>query len=70
MGVWQSNLNPCHFHGYGSIRHRSIDLGFCYTYLLEFYGNTNLTYSYRLYAHNYPIHAHQILAQFLYTFGL
>jgi hypothetical protein len=69
-GLGNKRLPVRHFHGYGPIRHQSIDIGFRYTYLLEFFGSVSLEYSYRVYAQNFPIYAHQVLGQLLYTFGL
>lgn len=69
-GLGHKSLRIDHFHGYGSIQHQSIDFGFRYTYLLQFYGSMSLEYSYRIYARNFPSDTHQILAQLLYTFGL
>lgn len=69
-GLGHQRLHPNHFDGYGSIQHQSIDLGFCYTYLLKFYGSASLEYAYRVYAYNFPANAHSVIAQVLYTFGL
>lgn len=69
-GFGHQRLHFQHFRGYGPIQHQSIDLGLRYTYLLEFYGNASLEYSYRIYARNFPCYTHQLLAQILYTFGL
>lgn len=69
-GFGHNKLRLSHFHGYGPIRHQSIDIGLRYTYLLEFYGSASLEYSYRIYAYNFPAYAHHVLAQLLYTFGL
>ncbi len=69
-GLGRHPLRLNHFHGYGPIQHQSIDLGWRYTYLLEFYGSVSLEYSYRVYARNFPAYTHRVIAQLLYTFGL
>lgn len=69
-GFGGKDLHLNHFHGYGPIRHQSVDVGLRYTYLLEYYGNASLEYSYRVYANNFPAYTHYVLAQILYTFGL
>jgi hypothetical protein len=69
-GLGHKYLHWHHFHGYGPIDHRSIDIGLRYTYLIEYVGHINFNYSYRVYAYNFPAHAHQVMIQFLYTFGL
>lgn len=71
-GLGHKNISnhPFHFHGYGPIRHQSVDLGIRYSYLFEFGGTFSLEYARRVYAHNFPAQANLILAQFLYPFGL
>lgn len=69
-GTGHKQLRFCHFKGYGSVQHQSIDLGFRYTYLLDFFGTASLEYSYRIHSRNFPENTHQLLAQVLYTFGL
>lgn len=69
-GLGGKHLHLGDFHGYGPIKHQSIDLGLRYTYVLEYYGNASLEYSYRIYASNFPAYVHRVFAQVLYTFGL
>lgn len=69
-GLGGRKLHLHDFHGYGPIKHQSIDLGLRYTYVLDYYGNASLEYSYRVYAYNFPAYVHQVQAQILYTFGL
>ncbi len=69
-GLGHKRLKPHDFHGYGSIRHRSVDLGVRYTYVMEYFGSASLEYAYRVYGLNFPVNTHQVLAQILYTFGL
>lgn len=69
-GIGGQKLRVDDFHGYGPVRHQSIDLGLRYTYLLDYYGSGSLEYSYRVYAYNFPSYAHQVYVQILYTFGL
>ena len=69
-GFGGKRLHIHHFHGYGPIKHQSIDVGMRYTYELEYFGNATLEYSYRVYANQFPAYVHQVVAQLLYTFGL
>lgn len=69
-GLGNNKIRIHDFHGYGSIQHQSIDLGIRYTYLIDFFGNASVDYSYRIYARNFPAQTHQILVSLLYTFGL
>ena len=69
-GTGHHRLRRLHFDGYGPIQHQSVDLGIRYTYLLEFFGNASLEYTYRVHARNFPEYTHRIMAQVLYTFGL
>lgn len=70
FGLGGKKLKPAHFRGFGSIQHQSIDLGLHYRYLIDFYGSASLSYSYRVFARNFPYGTHQALVQILYTFGL
>lgn len=69
-GCGNKRIHLQDFHGYGPIKHQSIDLGMRYTYVLEYYGSASVEYSYRVYARNFPVYVHSVLAQILYTFGL
>lgn len=69
-GLGRERLRPHDFHGYGSIRHQSADVGVKYTYLIPFIGKFSLEYYYRPYARNFPAQAHQAVLSFLCTFGL
>ncbi|MBA3722161.1 MAG: hypothetical protein H0W88_07160 [Parachlamydiaceae bacterium] len=68
-GFGHKQLHFHHFHGYGSINHQSVDLGFGYTYVIDFVGSINAAYSYRVFEHNFPAQAQCVLLNFLYPFG-
>ncbi len=59
-----------HFHGYGPIAHRSLDVTTTYSYLFEEGLQATLKGSYRLYAHNFPKQAYSVSISLLYPFGL
>jgi hypothetical protein len=69
-GLGTHALHVHRFHGYGPIRHQSIDLGFNYHYYLESGGILGIGYYYRLYALNCPRQANILGLSFLYPFGL
>lgn len=69
-GTGRKRLHLDDFDGYGRIQHQSVDIGLRYTYLLEFFGNVSLEYSYRVHGRNFPIYTHRAVAQLLYTFSL
>jgi hypothetical protein len=69
LGLGHKQLPIHHFHGYGPIQHRSLDLGIRYTYLIDFFGSASFEYSNRVYARNFPAQAHRFLLNLLYTFG-
>lgn len=69
-GIGHKCLRLDDFHGYGSLQHQSIDLGFRYTYFIEFFGELAFEYSYRIYARNFPAKTSHLLLTLLYTFGL
>ena len=58
------------FHGYGRIHHQSIDLGFRYEYLFEYFGQLRMEYARRLYARNCPRGVNIFMFSLLYPFGL
>ncbi len=57
------------FDSYGLIHHQSVDIGIRYFYIIPYFGNVNITYSYRPYALNFPLSTHNITLQFLYIIG-
>lgn len=58
------------FHGYGPIRHRSIDFCAFYSYILDGGQKLSLGCRYRVYARNFPDHAASISLTFLSPFAL
>lgn len=62
--------SPHSFHGYGPIRHQSIDLGAGYDYRFDIWGTLSLEYAFRVYARNFPKHANRITISYLYPFGI
>lgn len=61
---------PHSFHGYGPVRHQSIDLGTRYDYRFDIWGTLSLEYSYRVYARNFPANANRLMISYLYPFGI
>ncbi len=59
-----------HFHGYGPIRHQSVDLGVSYTFCFQYDIFLEAEYLYRAYAKNCPSNASIIFLRFVYPFGL
>ncbi|MFQ5729509.1 MAG: hypothetical protein ACE5GN_04020 [Waddliaceae bacterium] len=58
------------FGGYGSISHRSIDIGSCLSKVTDCWGAFRLQYSYRVYARNFPKCTSLLQISYLYPFGL
>lgn len=69
-GLGGKSLHPRHFHGYGSIRHQSIDIGLEGKHRFAWGGILGLGYGYRVLAANCPKDTSFILLSFLYPFGL
>lgn len=69
-GLGHKPLCRHHFHGYGPIQHQSMDIGFRYHYLIDFFGSLSIEYANRVYARNFPLATHQIQLSVLYLFGL
>lgn len=59
-----------HFHGYGSIHHQCIDLGFAYSYLFDFWGKLSVGYKYRVFAHSFPEHMQTFILRYQLPFSL
>jgi hypothetical protein len=69
-GLGHQSLHLHHFHGYGSIAHRSIDLGIGYVYWIDYFGSLAVEYSKRVYARNFPVQTDSFLIKIVYVFGL
>jgi hypothetical protein len=69
-GLGGKKLHVCEFHGYGSIRHSSVDVGIRYEREIPFYGSMNVEYSYRVFANNFPAYAHRVVVELWSTFGV
>lgn len=70
-GLGRNNLAlKRHFHGYGPIRHQSIDLGFLYSHQFAMGAIIDLGYAYRVHAHNCPEHVNKVFVSLLYPFSL
>lgn len=69
-GLGGEGLHPKHFHGYGSIKHDSIDLGLTYTSTLKCGGSISFGYSRRLFAQNCPQNVNRAFLTFYYPIGL
>jgi len=68
-GAGGNDLNPYDFHGYGSIRHRSADVGVRYEYRIPGWGSLNFQYAHRVYASNFPQQTNLLMFQYYYPFG-
>lgn len=68
-GFGKNNLSEKHFKGYGSIQHRSVDLGIRYSYNLGCRGSLSIQYARRVYAHNFPDNANLVLFEYNLPFG-
>lgn len=67
LGNREFNLNS--FHGYGPIKHQSIDIGLRYSYNFDIWGVAALEYSYRPFARNFPQHVNRILVNYTFPYG-
>lgn len=68
-GKGKKNLRIHHFKGYGSINHKSVDLGIRYGLSLGCLGTLGLQYARRVYAYNFPQNVNLVLFQYDFTFG-
>jgi len=59
-----------HFHGWGEVAHRSLDLGVQYRYCFTFWGELSLSYAYRVFAKSYPQHQQTIEISYSLPFSL
>jgi hypothetical protein len=58
------------FHGYGRIRHQSIDLGLNYSYLFDIYGTLSIEALYRVYAFAFPKNFTSIEIRYNFPFSI
>lgn len=58
-----------HFHGYGTIKHRSVDLGAHYSYVFEVWGHLTFEYTYRLWAVSFPEHVNFFTLRYTLPFS-
>lgn len=58
------------FHGYGPIRHQSIDAGIMVEHLFDFSGKIKAEYARRVHARNCPKEANLLFVTFIYPLGL
>ena len=59
-----------HFHGWGEVAHRSLDLGMQYRYCFTFFGELALSYAYRVFAKSYPQNQQTIEVSYSLPFSL
>lgn len=59
-----------HFHGYGSIAHRNIDIGARYTYVFEVWGKLTLAYTRRVFARSFPEQVNFFTISYMLPFSL
>lgn len=66
MGLGRNHLNLHNFHGYGSVRYETIDLGARYRFQFDNGIALSLGYGYRVYGRNCPLDASLIFLKALY----
>ncbi len=59
-----------HFHGWGSVAHRSLDAGVQYRYVFSLWGELGLSYAYRFFARSYPQNAQTVQLSYYLPFSL
>jgi hypothetical protein len=69
-GLGNRSLHTHHFHGYGSVRHRSIDVGAQYKWRTIYDSVLTFGYAYRPYACNFPKHVNTFMVQWMIPYGL
>jgi hypothetical protein len=63
-------VNIPQFHGYGNIRHQSIDVGATYRYLFDIYGSLSIDLFYRVYAFCFPKNETAIELRYQFPFSI
>lgn len=66
----QQGVNANHFNSYANIEHQSIDVGGRYSYQFGVWGELLLSYTYRVYAHNFPEHAQTARVEYRLPFAV
>lgn len=69
-GLGHRRLHIHDFHGYGPVRHQSVDIGVKYEWLSKYDSVVTVSYAYRPYASNFPEHVNTFLVQWMIPFGI
>lgn len=70
FGFGHHRVDAHHFHGWGNIRHQSVDVGGSYKYKFDLWGVLSLSYAYRVYAHLYPQNEQTLMIRYELPFSL
>lgn len=68
-GMGKDNLQPNFFHGYGNIKHKSVDVGIRYGYRIGCWGTFSVQYARRVFAYNFPKNVNLTVLEYYYPFG-
>ncbi len=66
----REGVNVNNFGSYANVQHQSIDLGGRYRCAFGVWGELALSYTYRVYAHNFPEHAHTARVEYKLPFAV
>lgn len=66
----QEKINVRQFQSYANVHHQSIDIGALYRYHFKLYGALSASYAYRVFAHNFPEHAHTLRFEYRLPFSI
>jgi len=70
VGLGSKSFHPHHFHGYGSVKHRSIDIGASYIYQIEDGRRWDLELSSRILAVNTAKFPIRFCLTYIFPFGI
>ncbi len=70
LGMGNCSLHVESFHGYGGVKHRSVDLGILAAKVTECGPIWHIEYRQRVFAYNFPVGANIFKISFIYPFSL
>lgn len=68
-GIGGRDLRIRCFKGYGNVKHKSVDVGIRYGYVMGCWGTLSLQFARRVYAYNFPKDANLFLCEYYFPFG-
>lgn len=66
----EQHVNVNRFNGWGKVQHQSLDVGIAYGYHFQIWGVLTASYTYRLFAHNFPERVSSFMVSYCVPFSM